>query len=79
MCRLNKIVFCLLSSLHDLLSARHPRRVSPQPSSWFNFLCVFVVAALCFSFESNSCPYFAACGFLVGLRGSCNAGVFFRS
>ena len=61
------------------LSGRHPRRVSPQPSSCFNFLCVFVVEALCFSFELNSCPYFAARGFLVGLRGTCNAGVFFRS
>ena len=61
------------------LSARHPRRVSPQPSSWFNFLCIFVVAALCFSVELNLRPCFAARGFLVGLRGTCNAGVFFRS
>ena len=43
------------------------------------FCAFFVVAALCFSFESNSCPYFAARGFLVGLQGTCNAGVFFRS
>ena len=33
------------------LSARHPRRVSPQPSSWFNFLCVFVVCGSVFFFR----------------------------
>ena len=78
-CRGNKIVFLCLLRCMIFLSGRHPRRVSPQPCSWFNFLCVFVVAALCFSFELNSRAYFAARGFLVGLQGTCNAGVFFRS
>ena len=80
LCRGNKLfLFAFFVGCMIFLSARHPRRVSPQPSSWFNFLCVFVVAALCFSFELNLRPYFAARGFLVGLRSTCNAGVFFRS
>ena len=45
------------------LTAHHPRSVSPQPSSWFNFLCVFVVAALCFSFECEFMSLFCCAWF----------------
>ena len=59
----------------------HVTRVVSRPNhpAGSIFCAFFVVAALCFSFELNLRPYFAARGFLVALRGTCNAGVFFRS
>ena len=80
-CRGNKIVFvCLLRWLHDLFVCTSPASCLASTIQLVQFsVRFFVVAALCFSFELNSRPYFAARGFLVGLRGTCNAGVFFRS
>ena len=51
MCRGNKIVFVCLLRCMIFLSASHPRRVSPQPSSWFNFLCVFCCCGSVFFFR----------------------------
>ena len=79
MCGRNKIVFvCLLRSMIFFVCTL-PASCLASTIQLVQFLCVFVVEALCFSFELNSRPYFAARGFLVALRGTCNAGVFFRS
>ena len=79
-CRGNKIVLvCLLRCM--IFFCLHVTRVVSRlnhPAGSI-FCAFFVVEALCFSFELNLRPYFAAHGFLVGLRGTCNAGVFFRS